>query len=448
MRNNGRWHLNDAQRFAAALTFATALFLAAMSAGLQSLVLLVVAAGLVIAAALGIFLLGLRYNTRAGAQGKAYVIEAPPPPIGKIVGRCELRLLVDLPGTTTRIVKYRDASVPTVKWPHVGTVLPIDVDRRNPRQLRVRWDLVDPMTAGSRQVDDLDGFNTPFYTDYVDATVPSAAVSSTSPLTAASTAGGAAAPGGPGGLGGPGGPGGSDRAGGGGLELVDDDYFSPPAARAPVTPIPPAVPGLPAVPAGSGDAAVADDGAADDGEADDAATAAGFELPMRVPQPRPAEPPIDDAAVASPSPRTPPDNALSGAPATALPVAGEPSGVGSMLVVSNLNASVAFYTTKLSFSVLDTADGTAVLEYGGSRVVLQEVPDMPPVDRRVVHLHIPVPDVDAAYQRLKADGVGFVHRPQLTSRGDKVELWAATLRDPDGHAIALIQWRDRQDTPR
>ena len=176
--------------------------------------------------------------------------------------------------------------------------------------------------------------------------------------------------------------------------------------------------------------------------------AAGFELPMRVPQPRPAEPRVNGATVASPSPRTPPDDAPPSAPATALPAAAEPSGVGSMLLVSNLTASVAFYTTKLSFSVLDTADGTAVLEYGGSRVVLREVPDMPPVDRRVVHLHVPVPDVDAAYRRLKADGVDFVHRPQLMSRGDKIELWAATLRDPDGHAIALIQWRDRQDAPR
>ena len=109
-----------------------------------------------------------------------------------------------------------------MKWPRVGTVLPIDVDRRNPRQLRVRWDLVDPMIANNRPVEDLDGFTTPFYTDYVDATVSPTAAAAADPSTSPSTAPSPA---------GDGGPDGSDHAGSGGLELVDDDYFSPPAAR-------------------------------------------------------------------------------------------------------------------------------------------------------------------------------------------------------------------------
>ena len=38
-------------------------------------------------------------------------------------------------------------------------------------------------------------------------------------------------------------------------------------------------------------------------------------------------------------------------------------------------------------------------------------------------------------------GVQFVHAPRPVNRGDKLELWAATFYDPDGHNIAITQWR-------
>jgi catechol 2,3-dioxygenase-like lactoylglutathione lyase family enzyme len=117
--------------------------------------------------------------------------------------------------------------------------------------------------------------------------------------------------------------------------------------------------------------------------------------------------------------------------------------MGIMLIVSNLDRSLDFYRDRVGARVVDRSPGAALLAYGAGRILLRQVTDMSPVDRRVVHVHIQVPDVVAAHQALRDRGVEFVHRPRVTSRGDRVELWAATFRDPDGHSIALTQWRDR-----
>ena len=39
----------------------------------------------------------------------------------------------------------------------------------------------------------------------------------------------------------------------------------------------------------------------------------------------------------------------------------------------------------------------------------------------------------------------FTYAPRVVNRGSKLEVWAAAFRDPDGHGIALTQWRERAD---
>jgi catechol 2,3-dioxygenase-like lactoylglutathione lyase family enzyme len=119
-------------------------------------------------------------------------------------------------------------------------------------------------------------------------------------------------------------------------------------------------------------------------------------------------------------------------------------GVGVTLFVTNLTRSVAFYRDTLGFTQVDEGLGSAVLESGDSRIVLRRVAEMAPVDRRLVHLLLEVPDVQAAYDDLRSRGVTFVHRPRAVSRYEQLELWSAAFRDPDGHGIALIRWDLRQ----
>ena len=42
-----------------------------------------------------------------------------------------------------------------------------------------------------------------------------------------------------------------------------------------------------------------------------------------------------------------------------------------------------------------------------------------------------------------ANGVEALVVRDTVSRGDEIELWKATFRDPDGHGIALTEWRER-----
>ncbi|MDG6108130.1 VOC family protein [Dactylosporangium aurantiacum] len=120
------------------------------------------------------------------------------------------------------------------------------------------------------------------------------------------------------------------------------------------------------------------------------------------------------------------------------------NGVSITLIVSDLERSRRFYRDTLGLTELDSGPTAAVLATGDARVVLRRVADMPPVDRRVVHLNLEVPDVYEAYERLREQGVDFVHRPRVVPQGEQLELCSATFRDPDGHAIALTKWELRR----
>jgi catechol 2,3-dioxygenase-like lactoylglutathione lyase family enzyme len=411
VREDSRWHLTDFQRLLVVVAVASAFFLSAISLGAQSIVPLVIAMVLIVGAGLGVFLLGLRFTGRATVQGHAYVIMAQPPPIGKIVGRCDLRLLVEMPGQASNMVKFRDPSVPVTKWPTVGVTLPVEVSPRNPRQLRIRWELVDAHTLRSA-VPAEDDFTVPFFTEYADGELKGL----NGDVAGAS----------------------GDPTGDSAADLINaSGDVAPPRAGDPFDEY-----GLPqrdSVPDTIlGDEIIIPPHLTADLSRDANAHGADAELPTRsIPQPRPAE------GLAERRGATRPDLS-NGQSVTERAGEDDAPAMGMMLVVSDLKRSLRFYRDLVGFSMVDGGANVAVLEYGGGRVLLRQLADMSPVDRRVAHLHISVPDVDASYKDLKDRGVEFMHRPRVTSRGDKLDLWAATFRDPDGHDIALTQWRTRE----
>ena len=127
--------------------------------------------------------------------------------------------------------------------------------------------------------------------------------------------------------------------------------------------------------------------------------------------------------------------------------AGVINGIGVTVLVTDLDRSLRFYRDTLGFSRIDGAEGNAVLISGGTRVVLRAIRDAAPVNRRLVHLNLEVDDVNAVYQDLRAKGVRFTYAPRAVNRGVRLELWAAAFRDPDGHGVALTQWRSRSTAP-
>ncbi|MDG4789294.1 VOC family protein [Micromonospora sp. WMMD1102] len=119
------------------------------------------------------------------------------------------------------------------------------------------------------------------------------------------------------------------------------------------------------------------------------------------------------------------------------------AGVGITLLVTDLERSIAFYRDLLGFFEIDGGEGNAILASGATRLVLRAIREVAPINRRLVHLNLEVNDVSAFYEELLAKGVKFSYAPRAVNRGAKLELWAAAFRDPDGHGIALTQWRSR-----
>lgn len=121
------------------------------------------------------------------------------------------------------------------------------------------------------------------------------------------------------------------------------------------------------------------------------------------------------------------------------------SGVGITVLVTDLDRSLDFYRDVLGFEEFDRGSGNAVLASGSTRLVLREVSEAAPISRRLVHVNLEVDDIQAAYERLRDSGVRFTYAPRVVNRGAKLDVWAAAFRDPDGHGIALTQWRTRAE---
>ncbi|MCA2217915.1 VOC family protein [Wangella sp. NEAU-J3] len=111
------------------------------------------------------------------------------------------------------------------------------------------------------------------------------------------------------------------------------------------------------------------------------------------------------------------------------------------MLVTDLARSIAFYRETLGFFEIDRGADSAVLASGDTRLVLRTVHSLSPEAGRLVHLNLEVGDLAAVHEDLQAKGVRFEHGPRAVNRGGKLELWAAAFLDPDGHTVAITEWR-------
>lgn len=118
--------------------------------------------------------------------------------------------------------------------------------------------------------------------------------------------------------------------------------------------------------------------------------------------------------------------------------------------VRDLAKAEAWYRDVLGLRHLGTADGRASFDGGGMRLVLIQGGETPPGegDRAAVPeplgaepiLHFRVPDIDAAYRRLRSHGVSFRDGPRLVpEEGGAAEIWMATFDDPEGRLLAIVE---------
>jgi resuscitation-promoting factor RpfA len=407
VRDNARWKLTDLQRLLLALTVAAAIFLLAMAAGMRSFAVLLIAIALLVLAGVSVFLLGLRYNSGPSGSGTAYVITASGPPgSGRIVGTCTMTVLLDMPDAPAGQVKLVDKSVPTAKWPRTGDILPVDIDPRT-RKPRVRWERANLARGRAQAAQAAAAANpepSPEPTPPPTTVNPRLAIGGTPTRPDARRLSGPTPP----------------------VAGYREEYSPTPPIdhveeRSPTPPGPPSREVYSPTP---------------------------HTLPERPRPPVPAAPPgqrsaPDDLPTERPEVADKPPLPTRQVPEPRVEATSEPATLGVMLLVADLARSVEFYHDVVGFTLLDATTTMAVLTYGGARVVLQEQQQMPPVDRRVVYLQLEVPDVRARFRALRAKGVAFTREPAETGRSDRLTVWTATFRDPDGHAIALTEWRDR-----
>lgn len=98
----------------------------------------------------------------------------------------------------------------------------------------------------------------------------------------------------------------------------------------------------------------------------------------------------------------------------------------------------AFYGDVLELEMLfDVPEqNMAFFDCGGVRIYLG-VPSSPEYAANSF-LYYRVDDIEAAYERLKAKGVEFLHPPHAIHKTDESELWMAGFRDSEGNFAQLM----------
>ncbi|MGN9910909.1 VOC family protein [Phytohabitans sp. LJ34] len=411
------------RKLVAAVLGTFAVFVMLFGAGMQSWAIVAVGLAVLVLAISMVLVTTIRGGARAWVAGTAHVMTASEPPASSTYGRCELQIVIDAPGLPAASIKVRESRVPVAKWPLPGVTLPIMVAVDDLRHVRILWDdaLTHAEAAATMAPDPGDYLPESDDILFEEDEPPWSRRGPDEPVTADLT----------------------DDLGGG----IRDE---PVVVHQPT-------PGGPIVLEGT----VVEQGPTDPrtvplprrarskrdkgkGNGNGATTAVAEPAPVDDPiEPEPVEPvaeetPVDDGDL---------DDLITAYPSAHPGPSGSIHGVGVTVLVTDLARSIEFYRDMLGFYEIDGGDGNAVLASGDTRLVLRVISDVSPAGPRTVHLNLEVGDIQTTHEELKAKGVKFTYGPRPVNKGAKLELWAAAFKDPDGHGIAITQWRNRPDEP-
>jgi catechol 2,3-dioxygenase-like lactoylglutathione lyase family enzyme len=106
-----------------------------------------------------------------------------------------------------------------------------------------------------------------------------------------------------------------------------------------------------------------------------------------------------------------------------------------MLGVADMEKSVSFYRDSLGLGLTAHHEGFAFFDAGGVTLALsaglaKAVGQLP----GAVEVVFSVEHVRAAYEQLARRGVPFLNEPRPVAG----PMWAANLRDPDGHLLSVF----------
>jgi len=104
----------------------------------------------------------------------------------------------------------------------------------------------------------------------------------------------------------------------------------------------------------------------------------------------------------------------------------------------DVERAAAFYEEKLGLKLLFKAPpGLAFFDCGGVRLMLTGA-EKPELDHPSSILYFAVPNIQAAYGKLKESAVHFEDEPHLIARMPAHDLWMTFFRDSEGNLLALM----------
>ncbi|MGD0271796.1 MAG: VOC family protein [Candidatus Sulfotelmatobacter sp.] len=104
----------------------------------------------------------------------------------------------------------------------------------------------------------------------------------------------------------------------------------------------------------------------------------------------------------------------------------------------DVDRAAAFYQEKLGLKLLFRAPpGLAFFDCGGVRLMLSKA-EKPEFDHPSSVLYFAVPDIRAAFGKLKEGGVHFEDEPHIIAKMPAHDLWLTSFRDTEGNLMALM----------
>lgn len=105
--------------------------------------------------------------------------------------------------------------------------------------------------------------------------------------------------------------------------------------------------------------------------------------------------------------------------------------------IKDVERAAAFYENVLELKLLFKAPpGLAFFDCGGVRLMLER-PAKPEFDHPSSILYFAVPDIQAAFRKMKASGVQFEDEPHLIAKMATHDLWMTFFRDSEANLMAL-----------
>jgi len=107
------------------------------------------------------------------------------------------------------------------------------------------------------------------------------------------------------------------------------------------------------------------------------------------------------------------------------------------IVVKDVERATAFYRDALGMRFLFEYPGLAFFDCDGVRIMLSKA-EKPEFDHPSSVLYFRVPDIQAAYEALRARHVEFEDEPHIIARMPDHDLWMTFFRDQDDNILALM----------